>query len=94
MDVPANHGAQQAVGQRLSALPRDCSPIARHIAQPIDTHKEAHNVAQRMRVLSFDSLRSALPCAPYLSKALADYGVRLPCAAFPRRAYTLHSGLM
>lgn len=40
-DVPANHGAQQAVGQRLSALPRVCSPIARHIAQPIDTHKEA-----------------------------------------------------
>lgn len=64
VDVPANHGAQQAVGQRHSALPRDCSPIARHIAQPIDIHKEAHNVAQRMRVLSFDSLRSALPCAP------------------------------
>ena len=68
VDVPANHGAQQAVGQRLSALPRDCSPIARHIAQPIDIHKEAHNVAQRMRVLSFDSLRSALPCAAYVSK--------------------------
>ena len=40
VNVPANHGAQQAVGQRLSALPRDCSPIARHIAQPIDTHKK------------------------------------------------------
>lgn len=26
VNVPANHGAQQAVGQRLSALPRDCSP--------------------------------------------------------------------
>ena len=41
VNVPANHGAQQAVGQRLSALPRVCSPIARHIAQPIDIHKEA-----------------------------------------------------
>ena len=40
VNVPANHGAQQAVEQRLSALPRDCSPIARHIAQPIDTHKK------------------------------------------------------
>lgn len=68
VDVPANHGAQQAVGQRLSALPRVCSPTARHIAQPIDIHKEAHNVAQRMRVLSFDSLRSALPCAAYFSR--------------------------
>ena len=68
VNVPANHGAQQAVGQRRSALSRDCSPIARHIAQPIDIHKEAHNVAQRMRVLSFDSLRSALPCASYFSK--------------------------
>ena len=79
VNVPANHGAQQAVGQRRSALPRDCSPIARHIAQPIDIHKEAHNVAQRMRVLSFDSLRSALPCAAYVSKRpRCDETSRLP----------------
>ena len=87
VNVHANHGAQQAVEQRLSALPRDCSPIARHIAQPIDTHKEAHNVAQRMRVLSFDSLRSALPCAPSgegagrLQRPAADAGAS-PSAVF------------